>query len=85
MQKLLEMANVRAEGKISYEELVMSSINKRLIAKEERLHELFVQLDLNKTGYLTANEIETVIGAQQDVSALIAEVDTQGWLLVLFP
>ena len=44
----------------------MSSINKRLIAKEERLHELFTQLDVTETGYLTAEEIESVLGTNVD-------------------
>jgi calcium-dependent protein kinase len=78
MVKLMEMADVDGDGALSYEELVMASVQQRLLAKEERLYNTFCQLDQDRNGTVTAEEIEQVLGEQDDVKQMIAEIDKDG-------
>jgi calcium-dependent protein kinase len=81
LQKLIKMADFTGDGVISLEELKMVCVNRKLIAKEERLWLAFCKLDLNGDGMITKDEIKKVIGdskADADIIALIAEADTDG-------
>jgi len=78
--KALLALDVDNDGEISYEELVMGSVQKKLAAKEERLYNVFSALDINGDGQVTADEIGQALGGfmadNEDISAMIAEVDT---------
>jgi Ca2+-binding EF-hand superfamily protein len=73
------MADVDGDGCLSYDELVLASVQKKLLAKEERLYNTFCQLDRDHDGTVTAEEIMDVLGTEQDdVAGMIAEIDQDG-------
>jgi calcium-dependent protein kinase len=84
IQTLLAMGDVDGDGCLSYEELVMASVAKKLAAKEERLVNVFRYLDENMDGFLTADEIVRGLSDflseedQQQIHELIEEVDENG-------
>jgi calcium-dependent protein kinase len=78
LEKLLKMADIDGDGALSYDELVKTSVHRKLVAKEERLWEAFCKLDLNGDGRVSADEIAKVLGDATKAKELIAEVDVNG-------
>lgn len=79
LQQLMQLADVDGDGKLSYEELLMTCVQRKLAAKEERLWEAFNRLDLDGDGRVTVEELKTVLNNNsQDAQQLIAEVDVDG-------
>jgi len=78
VEHIIKMADVDGDGKLSYQELVMASVHKKLMAKEERLWNTFCQLDQNGDGTISRDEIERVLGTQGNLRQMIAEVDKNG-------
>jgi len=78
VQRILKMADVNGDGVLSYSELMMTCVNRKLKNKEERLWEAFCKLDLNGDGKITAQEIASVVEDKDKAAALIAEVDKNG-------
>jgi len=74
---LMKTADVDGDGALSYNELLMTCVQRKVNAKEERLWNAFCKLDLNGDGRVTKEEIEQVLGAA-DAKTLIAEVDKNG-------
>ncbi len=57
----------------------MTSIGRKISAKEERLWCAFSKVDLNHDGKLSAMEIQKVIGGdEKEVQQMIQEVDADG-------
>jgi len=76
---LLRSADIDGDGTLSYNELVMTSVQRKLSAKEERLWLAFCSVDVNRDGKVTAAEIEKVLGADfNQAKQIIAEVDKNG-------
>lgn len=73
IDQLLKMADVDGDGELSYEELVMTSVQKKLMAKEERLYASFSAIDVNRDGRLTIPEICNALGI--DASTLKSMVN----------
>jgi len=78
LEKIMKMADLDGDGNLSYEELLQTTIHRKLMAKEERLYEAFCKLDLDGDGRVSAQEISTVLGDGVEAKALIAEVDIDG-------
>jgi len=77
--ELMKHADIDGDGTISYNELMLSSVQKKLSAKEERLWVAFCRVDVDHDGKVTAAEIEKVLGEDyESAKAMIAEVDTNG-------
>jgi calcium-dependent protein kinase len=77
--QLLKSADIDGDGSLSYEELLMTSVGRKISAKEERLWNAFSKVDLNHDGKLSASEIQKVLGGDEaEVKAMIAEVDADG-------
>jgi len=74
---LMKTADVDGDGALSYNELLMTCVQRKLNAKEERLWNAFCKLDLNNDGRITKDEVEQVLNAK-DAKELIAEVDING-------
>lgn len=74
--------DVDGDGAISYDELVMATLQKKLSAKEERLFNVFSALDINGDGKITADEIEQALSGfmdvGEDIAKMIKEVDKDG-------
>eukprot|EP00823_Brevimastigomonas_motovehiculus_P003162 TRINITY_DN190_c0_g2_i1.p1 TRINITY_DN190_c0_g2~~TRINITY_DN190_c0_g2_i1.p1 ORF type:complete len:601 (-),score=191.27 TRINITY_DN190_c0_g2_i1:171-1973(-) len=60
--QLIHAADVNGDGAISWNELTITSVQRKLCAKEERLYEAFCKLDLDFDGKITKSEIERVLG-----------------------
>jgi len=76
--KLMKVADVNGDGQLSYEELLMTCVQRKLNNKEERLWEAFRKFDLDGDGKITIDEIEKVLGPNSGAKELIAEVDKNG-------
>jgi len=71
---LMKVADLDGDGKLSYQELLLTVIQRKLTNKEERLWAAFRKMDLNGDGRVSVEEIQTVLGAQ-NARELIAEAD----------
>lgn len=76
VEQLLEVADIEGDGTLSYEELVLTSVHRKLGAKEDRLWESFCKFDQDLDGTVTETEIAQVLGKSiEEARALVAEVD----------
>ena len=50
LQRILEAADMDGDGTLSYNELVLTVVQRKLSAKEERLWIAFSKIDLNRDG-----------------------------------
>ena len=79
IENLIKLADFDGDGKLSYNELLLTCIQKRLAAKEERLWEAFCRLDLNNDGKVSAEELRLVlVRNEKDAKELIKDVDVDG-------
>jgi len=79
LESLIALADVDGDGKLSYQELLLTAVQKRLAAKEERLWEAFCRLDLNQDGKVSVEELKQVLTRNEhDARELIKDVDVDG-------
>eukprot|EP00455_Lapot_gusevi_P013836 TRINITY_DN1682_c0_g1_i1.p1 TRINITY_DN1682_c0_g1~~TRINITY_DN1682_c0_g1_i1.p1 ORF type:complete len:491 (-),score=204.28 TRINITY_DN1682_c0_g1_i1:224-1696(-) len=79
VEHIMRMVDVNGDGVISYNELLMASVQKRLDAKEERLWNAFRQFDLDGDGVISAEEIKRVLGSDDRTTLeMISEIDKNG-------
>jgi len=84
IEKILKKADLDGNGSLSYEELMLSYVHRKLTTKEERLFNAFSKLDLDGDGRVTSEEMEkvlshnNVLGTQSDIKKMLAEVDKNG-------
>jgi len=74
-KRLFESIDVDKSGSINFEELLLTAVQRKLLAKEERLWDTFRRLDLDGDGKVSKEEIEKVLG-KENAAELIAEADT---------
>lgn len=74
IQNILANADIDGDGQLSYEELIMAAVQRKIVSKEERLLALFRQIDKNGDGTITVEELKEALG-DDDAAKLIAEVD----------
>eukprot|EP01006_Ploeotia_vitrea_P024628 TRINITY_DN57450_c1_g1_i2.p1 TRINITY_DN57450_c1_g1~~TRINITY_DN57450_c1_g1_i2.p1 ORF type:complete len:502 (+),score=270.42 TRINITY_DN57450_c1_g1_i2:409-1914(+) len=74
---LMSTLDIDGDGKLSYEELIFTVLQRKLVAKEERIWQVFCEIDKNKDGLLEPAEIASAFGQDdaEKVKALIAELD----------
>jgi calcium-dependent protein kinase len=79
LKKIVAMADINGDGVLSYEELKLTSVHRKLIAKEERIWLAFCKLDLNGDGRISRDEIKQVLAKQDaDVLEMLKEADADG-------
>jgi len=84
IERIMLKADIDGNGSLSYEELMLSYVHRKLTAKEERLADAFTKLDLDGDGRVTADEVEKVftshhvINTKTDLKKMLNEVDTNG-------
>jgi len=74
---IMKHADVDGDGTLSYNELLMTAVQRKLLAKEERLWDAFRKIDLNGDGKITKDEIRKVLG-EDAAHDMIAAADTNG-------
>jgi len=77
VERIMKMADINGDGVLSYQELLLTAVDRKLRAKEERLWDTFRRLDLDGDGKVSAKEIEQVLG-KENAAELIKEADTNG-------
>jgi Ca2+-binding EF-hand superfamily protein len=77
---LMQSLDLNGDGQISREEWMLFLVNRKLSAKEERLHQAFRKFDLNGDGKISPDEVKQVLHAESDAvaQALLLEVDIDG-------
>jgi len=78
IENIMKAADIDQDGAISYKELMMTFVQRRLNSKEERLWDSFCRLDLNGDGRITLDELKEVLKSERDedrLKELISDVD----------
>lgn len=79
LKRILEAADMDGDGTLSYHELVLTTVQRKLSAKEERLWLAFSKIDLNRDGMLTIEELSSVLGEDiNSAASMIKSVDKDG-------
>jgi len=90
IERLMQSADVNGDGVLSYDELLLTCVQRKLNAKEERIWEAFCRLDLNGDGRVTVDELldlargGTLVNMRgeklsaADAAEMIREVDLDG-------
>ena len=65
LEEIFKNLDVDGDGTISYEELLMAAVQKKLESKEERLWKAFRKFDIDGDGHITAEELQKVLGASR--------------------
>jgi len=78
ISKIMECVDLDGSGTISYEELLAVTVQRKILAKEERLLRVFRSLDKNGDGLISAAELKEIVKGGEDVVKVIAEVDKNG-------
>jgi Ca2+-binding EF-hand superfamily protein len=78
IESLIKMADINGDGTLSYEELFLVAVQRKLCSKEERLWETFCKLDVNNDGKISKEEIVQVLGNTVQAQELIKAADTNG-------
>jgi calcium-dependent protein kinase len=79
LQRILEAADIDGDGTLSYNELVLTTVQRKMSAKEERMWAAFCKLDLNRDGLLTIEELSSVLGEDiAEAQAMLKTVDKNG-------
>lgn len=79
LEQIIVQADVDKDGCLNFNELLMTCVQRKLNAKEERLWEAFCKLDLNGDGKISRDELQSVLSnGYGDIVELIREVDTDG-------
>lgn len=74
--KLIALADQDGDGNLSYKELLMTAVNRKLRATEERLYTAFQKFDKDGDGTITKVEIAEVLGIPMaDAERLVGEID----------
>jgi calcium-dependent protein kinase len=82
IEELLKETNFDKNIKINYSEFLVAAANKKKLLTLENIKEAFAAFDVNKNGYITPEELKTVLGPGKKLDEkvwkkIIAEVDTK--------
>jgi len=84
--ELMTAADVDGDGSLSYNELLLASVQRKLLAKEERVWQAYCKFDKDMDGKLTAKEISEVLQVSlSEAEAMIREVDLNKDGVISYP
>jgi len=79
VQDLMMLTDTNGDQQLDFQEVLIAATQRKLVAKEERLRNLFEQLDLDHSGTISASELSNVLNLPlEQVRSMIQEVDTDG-------
>jgi calcium-dependent protein kinase len=79
VQAMMQQADADGDGNLSYDELLMASVQRKLAAKEERLWHAFCRFDTDSSGKISGAEVAQVLNLPlADAQAMIKEIDVDG-------
>jgi len=81
IETILKKADLDGNGSLSYDELMLSFVHRKLTAKEERLWTAFCKFDLDGDGRITMDELEQVLKShgftsKSDIVKMLTEADS---------
>ncbi|GAB4830867.1 Calcium-dependent protein kinase 15 [Ancistrocladus abbreviatus] len=81
VKQLLEAADIDGDGTIDYVEFITATMHRHRLEKDENLFKAFQYFDKDNTGFITRDELETVmkecgIGDEDSIKEILSEVDT---------
>lgn len=82
--EMLAQLDADGDGKLSWEEIVLSFSHRKLVAKEERLYALFSQIDTDRSGRITADEMFRTLSSVglvtsiEQVQQMMSDMDANG-------
>jgi len=79
IKRLLSKADCDGDGKLSYEELVLTSVHRKLMVKEERLYQAFCRIDKDRNGVINKEELEEVLGKDKEFAQEILKKSRLRW------
>lgn len=84
-EKMFAMIDIDGSGYINLTEFVAATMNKSVYSKQQRLYQTFKMFDKNGDGFITADEIQEVLGEDPSLKAdtnlweqIIKEADKNG-------
>jgi len=77
--QLMSKADLNSDGALSYQELVLTAVQRKLLAKEERMFQAFCKVDKDGNGLISKEELEEALGEDREmVGAILAKLDVDG-------
>jgi Ca2+-binding EF-hand superfamily protein len=58
----LDIIDTDRNGKINYTEFISSCLENSIVYKEENLLSVFIMLDRDKNGWISASELKAILG-----------------------
>jgi len=78
-ESLIKALDVNQDGSVSYHELLLATVERRLLAKEDRIWQAFSKFDKMRDGKLTPKEIADVLKIPiEEAKELVREADLDG-------
>ncbi|CAG9322054.1 unnamed protein product [Blepharisma stoltei] len=83
VDRIMQQVDTNQSGEIDYSEFIAATIQKSQLLSRERLEAAFKAFDLDGNGTISADELKTILGKNQDCNdsvwqSIISEVDQNG-------
>lgn len=82
VDKIIEECDINKSGSIDYTEFLMASVEHSKAYNKQKIKEVFDELDINKDGKISVDELKTLIGGDRErkhlVDRIIEETDVDG-------
>eukprot|EP00457_Paulinella_chromatophora_P001570 gb/GEZN01001572.1/.p1 GENE.gb/GEZN01001572.1/~~gb/GEZN01001572.1/.p1 ORF type:complete len:895 (+),score=151.44 gb/GEZN01001572.1/:97-2781(+) len=76
---IFEKVDMDGDGSISYQELLMTAVNKKILANEERMWQAFCKIDKDGNGVISRDELEEVFGKDSElIDSIVSKMDKDG-------
>jgi len=79
VSQILAKADLDGDGTLSYQELLLTSVHRKILNKEERLWQAFCRIDADGNGVISKEELESCLGKDKDLAKeILSKVDIDG-------
>eukprot|EP00808_Paulinella_micropora_P018400 g24383.t1 len=78
-KQIFDTVDINKDGSLSYQELLMTAVNKKILANEERMWQAFCKIDVNGNGVVSRTDLERVLGQDGElVDSILKKIDKDG-------